>query len=113
MATKTEPSGGMRIAHLVFAIIGTIVLTAATWWSTLLGASATTNDPCGSGDDDGCLYVDVLLVPPLVIWMLALILTWVRSRKYSTYVPHGWAPFVGLVLIIGAWVIAYLSPPAP
>jgi hypothetical protein len=114
VSTKVEPSGGVRAAHVTFAIIGTIALTAATWLSVVFGGFATTNDPCGSGDSDGCTFVTALLYPPLAIWPLALILTWLRSRQYSSYVPHGWSPFLGLALIGAAWLIAYQvgAPPA-
>jgi len=111
-----EPATGVRVAHLVFAAVGIALLAVACFVTVVIGAlSSLTTDSC-TPDDFGpagpanCRNADtvvtILLLTPIVVFVDAAVGTWLPSRKYAGYVPHGRVPFAGIVVLACTWFAA-------
>ena len=109
-----------RIAHLVFAVLGTVLLALCCGGTVVFGVFATfLDDACSAPDFKPGQALDcgnaepvrwLLFVTPLVVGPGATLLTWLRTTRAGwrggRYRPRGWAPFVGIGILAAAWFLA-------
>lgn len=107
---------GARVAHIAFAVLGTVLLVVGSGVTFVFGVLATfLDDACTASDLRPGGAIDcrnaepaklLLLITPLVAAPGAALLTWFPSTRHGTYRPRGWAPFIGIGLVAVAWLVA-------
>jgi hypothetical protein len=111
-----------RIAHVAFAVLGTVLLVVGAGVTVVFGVlAAFLDDACGAdgfrpGGAIDCRNAGVvryvLLITPLVVAPAAVPATWFRAKRDRTCRPRGWAPFAGIGVLAAAWYVAYVWFPA-